>query len=405
MIARLLTTIGCAILLAGAAQAGPTAAQKCQQAKLKSQAKLLACLKKNDAKLIASTADGSAKCLAKFTEGLAKADSKAAAAGASCRFLDGGDGTTSDLETGLVWEQKTSVDLATNAADPHDGDNVYTWSASGTAPDGTAFTTFLAALNGNSSVDGGTSTVTGCFAGHCDWRLPTIAELQGIADPTLCGPLACLDEAFGPRPTYSFYWSSTTVDGTPLEAWDERFGSNSLVYTWAKTNTNWVRAVRGGLPLATVAPAGPTPTPTPIPGCTIPADCPPTGNECVDSTCNAGVCGTENLNITHVMSTGQTNGDCQVKVCDGSGGITSIDDAGDVPVSSTACKVPACIGPPPLHAELIVAATGTDCSADNNPPNHVCGDTSEPAVAGKCVECNTNADCTGPAVCSGFICQ
>ena len=405
MIARQITMVACAILLAGAAQAGPTAEQKCQQAKLKVQAKLLACLKKNDAKLIGGGADGSAKCLTKFQEGLAKANSKAAAAGASCRYADGGNGTVSDLDTGLTWEQKTNADLVANAGDPHDADNLYTWSTSGAAPDGTAFTAFLAALNDNGSSDGAPTAVTGCFAGYCDWRLPTIVELQTIADPALCGPQACLNEAFGPRPTYSFYWTSTTVAGTPTKAWDERFGSSSLVYTWDKTNTNWVRAVRGGLPLSTVAPASPTPTPTPIPGCTMDSDCPATGNECVVPVCSSGVCDTQNLGFAHALSSGQTTGDCQELVCDGAGGVTSIDNSGDVPTSFTVCKAAMCVGPPPLHAELINAPAGTDCSADNSPPNHVCGDTNEPSVAGKCVECNTNADCSFPQTCNAFLCQ
>jgi hypothetical protein len=50
-----------------------------------------------------------------------------------------------------------------------------------TAPDGNAFTDFLTKLNdlvygeAPHSTDG-----TGCFAGHCDWRLPNAAELRTI---------------------------------------------------------------------------------------------------------------------------------------------------------------------------------------------------------------------------------
>jgi hypothetical protein len=178
-----------------------------------------------------------------------------------------------------------------------------------------------------------------------------------------------------------------------------------VVYTWGKTGIDWVRAVRGGLPTAPIAPSGPTPTPTPTPECTTAGDCPATGNECIAATCNATVCGTQNLGNAHVLSTGQVTGDCQDLVCDGAGGTTSIDAPADLPLSTTACKAPSCSGPSPLHPTFANAPTGADCSADNNPPNHVCGDTSNVSVAGKCVECNTNADCPNPTTCFAFICQ
>src|SRR5439155_26311809 len=101
-------------------------------------------------------------------------------------------------------------------ADPHDVDNTYTWSSSGTAADGTAFTDFLSRLNACTSSDG--STVTAVFAGHCDWRLPPIAELRTILDTSQgnCGggSGAGIGPNFGPTAA-SDYWSSTTLAGSP----------------------------------------------------------------------------------------------------------------------------------------------------------------------------------------------
>jgi hypothetical protein len=94
------------------------------------------------------------------------------------RFVDNGDGTVTDHKTGLVWEKKNFTcpgahcvnDSFTWCTGPYPGGPGCTNSAN--PPDGTAFTTFLYGLNGGTSPDGvGTS---GCFTGHCDWRLPTI---------------------------------------------------------------------------------------------------------------------------------------------------------------------------------------------------------------------------------------
>ena len=43
------------------------------------------------------------------------------------RFVDNGDGTISDTQTGLMWEKKSSGDGVQNPSNPSDVDNVYTW--------------------------------------------------------------------------------------------------------------------------------------------------------------------------------------------------------------------------------------------------------------------------------------
>jgi hypothetical protein len=410
MTTRHLTATLFVLLLAGTAQAGLTADQKCQQAKLKAQGKLEFCLGKDHAKQVGGGADASAACWAKFEDALAKADAKATKAGIVCRFMDNTDGTVSDLDTGLTWEKKTNIDNVANLADPHDGDNTYTWSATGTAPDGTVFSSFLAALNNGASADGGIGTaITGCFAGACDWRLPSIVELQAVIDLTQCGVNFCLDPAFGPTPPYSYLWTSTTLSGDPASAWDVKPAGGGAVFSWSKTNVDWVVAVRGGF--SSAAPAAPTPvptatpggSPTPTPECTDASECPASGNECVAATCIGNVCGMQNLGNSHALSSGQTPGDCQQFVCDGAGGVTSIDAPGDLPTTSpSACLInPACSGPGALHPSFDPAAAGIDCTADNHPPAHVCG---SDVQAGTCVQCNTNADCPGSSPCLGHTC-
>ncbi len=156
------------------------------------------------------------------------------------RFVDNGDGTVTDNQTGLQWEKKDGADGVENYADPHDVDNSYEWSNTGSAANGSAFTDFLSRLNACTSADG--SMVTAVFAGHCDWRLPTIAELQTIS--FACGSGTCIAPIFGPTEPFA-YWSSTTDAGNSNSAWGVDFGFGALVSD-AKGDFLFVRAVRGG---------------------------------------------------------------------------------------------------------------------------------------------------------------
>src|SRR5437870_3775042 len=71
------------------------------------------------------------------------------------RFVDNGDGTVTDNQTGLQWEKKVA-----GSGCLHCVDDVYTWCVdadhslvcdNGSLPDGTAFTSFLATLNGGAT--------------------------------------------------------------------------------------------------------------------------------------------------------------------------------------------------------------------------------------------------------------
>lgn len=150
-----------------------------------------------------------------------------------------------------MWEKKTNADGDPSYGNPHDVDNLYAWSASGQLPDGSAFTQFLGELNNCTSLLGN-GPLSGGFAGYCDWRLPTYAELWALLDedPLQCPAVPCVDpfllptavsgDIFGPR-----YWSSIAVTTDPTRAlavgfdYTDSFGP--------KTTLNYVRAVRSNV--------------------------------------------------------------------------------------------------------------------------------------------------------------
>ena len=161
------------------------------------------------------------------------------------RYVDNGDGTVTDNQSGLMWDE-----LTTNCT----GEvtcflNSYSWSSTGSLADGTLFTDFLATFNGEVSYDPSTGqnasvNPTTCFAHHCDWRIPTISELQSVVlTPNPCGSLSfCIDPVFGPTAP-ALYWSSTSLAGFPAVAWNMPFGGGNL-NTNSKPLANAARAVR-----------------------------------------------------------------------------------------------------------------------------------------------------------------
>jgi hypothetical protein len=162
------------------------------------------------------------------------------------RYQDNADGTITDNQTGLMWEKKTGVPNVTpKTPSVHNVDKRYSWSrAPSTEPDGSAFGEFIGTLNYAKSDNG--SSITGCFANYCDWRLPTIVELQGIVDLSACGAgSACIDPIFGPSQR-RFYWSSSTFANRSSDAWGVDFSFGDAEHN-DKNASSFVRAVRCGL--------------------------------------------------------------------------------------------------------------------------------------------------------------
>jgi hypothetical protein len=160
-------------------------------------------------------------------------------------FVDIGDGTVTDSRTGLMWEVPTlpCAGQITCVTD------TYTWSIGDNNPDGTLYTVFLPAMNGQVVFGDGES----CFAGHCDWRIPTVSELQSLlaAGFPNCTSVPCTDPALGLTRGFS-YWSSSTLPGATGVALSVNFntgyaGPGTAPNSSGNDGSSFAaRAVRGG---------------------------------------------------------------------------------------------------------------------------------------------------------------
>ena len=127
---------------------------------------------------------------------------------AAGRFTDNGDGTVTDNCTGLMWQKETP---------PAE----YMWDE---------------AIEHCENLE---------LAGHTEWRLPNIRELQSIVD---CGRFyPAIDPVFGG--ITDWYWSSTTDVSNTEVAWYVRLDFGSVGNEAAdglKGYPNYALAVRSG---------------------------------------------------------------------------------------------------------------------------------------------------------------
>ncbi len=126
------------------------------------------------------------------------------------RFTDNSDGTITDNATGLQWAKDG------NGAGCNNGGTL-AWAAA---------ISFCKNLN---------------FAGHTDWRLPNVKELQSIVDYELVYP--AINQTFFPNTQSDYYWSGTTYADSTGYAWFVDFYGGYVSYD-DRGSGYYVRPVR-----------------------------------------------------------------------------------------------------------------------------------------------------------------
>ena len=175
------------------------------------------------------------------TTSYAANDDGALQLGAPLAYVDNGDGTITDLNTGLMWEKKD------RNGGLHQYTSTYNWT--------TAMGTWLNNVNNEGGVG---------FAGYTDWRIPNVRELQSIIDYSKLSPAH--DEIFGNiNCVTSCYVTECSCTNGGSHWTSTRYangGSNSSdTYTWfvnmndgshsitRNTSFAYIRAVRGPVTL------------------------------------------------------------------------------------------------------------------------------------------------------------
>ncbi len=138
------------------------------------------------------------------------------------RYQDHGDGTVTDLQTGLMWQQ---CSLGQSGVGCETGSAIgFTWDSA-----------LQAVENHNSN---------GGFAGYIDWRLPNRKELESLIEVGCYSP--AINTSIFPNTLSRYYWSSSPYAGSSSRAWGVYFsygGSNDYL----RANYGFlVRLVRSG---------------------------------------------------------------------------------------------------------------------------------------------------------------
>jgi hypothetical protein len=137
------------------------------------------------------------------------------------RYTDNGDGTVTDVVTGLMWKRCVEGMTWNGATCTGDVNVNFTWAG---------------------AIGRAASVAAAGFAGHTDWRLPNQKELLSLVE-WACQHPAINPTAFPATPDEE-YWTSTPGEvSSPGDARTVRFWDGSDLVT-GKGIFNWVRLVR-----------------------------------------------------------------------------------------------------------------------------------------------------------------
>ena len=150
------------------------------------------------------------------------------------RFNFHGDGTVTDLRSGLRW-QRCPVGYALDDNDTPDrvGDDRC-------VADGVGTFNWQAALQAAADLNGG-----GGLAGFTDWRVPNVKELASIVEYRCVDP--AINSTVFPDTESVMYWSTTTINRIDSALGiDFEDGANAWSYKDVDGFAHPVRLVRGG---------------------------------------------------------------------------------------------------------------------------------------------------------------
>lgn len=131
------------------------------------------------------------------------------------------DGTVIHTKTGLMWKRCAEGQ---------------TWDNNNATCTGSA-----SSLNWQSALAAAKNST---FAGHTDWRVPNIKELQSIVET--CGGAPAINTAMFPAIPTANFWSASSDGPLPAVAWHLRFIDGDIGGGGKNNTDNVARLVRGG---------------------------------------------------------------------------------------------------------------------------------------------------------------